>query len=390
MSRPNLLFLTPTLPHVTGIGSAIRAGATIEALSAAFNLYVIHADIWGPAELTANTDFVRQRSVRYVRYKPQRGELPVQSFVAEHFGGVHFDAVHTFRINMARAAVTMLLRDQARPFAVLDLDDDECRRSERCIELHEAIGDTQRAAWERRELSYLRKTEQLLLPRFDVVCLAGHDDVGVVGTRCRGPKLVHLPNVVFPRAASRETNGKSRPWTILFVGTLNYLPNEDGIAYFCSHILPRIRQNCPMPVRLQIVGASPGRNITDLTRIHPGVEVCGSVPDLEPYYAKADLIVVPLRAGSGTRIKILEAFSYRKPVVSTTLGAEGLGVTDGEQLLIADQPQTFAAACLRLLEDAALGAQLSERAHAWVLANHSLQNVKAVIDSVYERVLRAA
>jgi glycosyltransferase involved in cell wall biosynthesis len=109
------------------------------------------------------------------------------------------------------------------------------------------------------------------------------------------------------------------------------------------------------------------------------MQLIGAVANLAPEYASAGMLVVPLRAGSGTRIKILEAFQHRTPVVSTTKGAEGLAVTNGEHLLIADTPEEFAAACLRLSTDDDLCRRLTERAHAWVVQHHSIDTVRKIL-----------
>jgi glycosyltransferase involved in cell wall biosynthesis len=174
---------------------------------------------------------------------------------------------------------------------------------------------------------------------------------------------------------------------LLFIGTLNYPPNEDAVGHFCSDILPLIRRKFLHPVRIRIVGAVPSPGIVLLSRRYPDVEVVANVPDLAPYYAEADVVIVPLRAGSGTRIKILEAFSFGRPVVSTTIGAEGLALKNREQLLIADEPEAFAGACVELLEDPALCARITKSAQTWLLAHHSLDRVTGVIRSLYAPVL---
>lgn len=107
------------------------------------------------------------------------------------------------------------------------------------------------------------------------------------------------------------------------------------------------------------------------------------VPDVAPEYEKAAVVVVPLRAGSGTRIKILEAFSFRRPVVSTSIGAEGLGVRHEQELLIADTPEQFAAACARLLTDAQLRNRLVESAYSFFRADYSVDRARSVLRSIY-------
>jgi glycosyltransferase involved in cell wall biosynthesis len=383
---PNLLFLTPTLPHTTGTGSAIRAGLTLQALAAHFHVYVLHAEMWGWHRKTFHTDFVRRHAARYVYYVPENGGLPMPRIMAEHFSGVPFQAVHTFRLVMARAAVSFLqLGNASAPLTVIDLDDDEYQRSERFLLLREEAGETSRARSEQRELPHLRVMERMLVPRFQAICLAARADCDRIRQRHPGANVVHLPNAVF-LPGPFPPGSVSRPPTLLFVGTLDYLPNEDGILYFCARILPLIRQRSAQPIRVRVVGANPRPRVQDLAR-EAGVEVLANVPDLAPYYADADAVIVPLRAGSGTRIKILEAFSFRKPVVSTTIGAEGLALTHARELLIADQPEEFASACVQLLEDPALCSALNQSAWKWLLENHSLETFDSVIRSLYEPIL---
>jgi glycosyltransferase involved in cell wall biosynthesis len=387
--RPNLLMFTPTLPHTTGTGSAIRAGVTLEALARHFNVHVFHANLWGWQDKTFKTDFVLDRSTRYVCYTPEDDELPMPEILSQHFAGVQFQAIHTFRLVMARAAVSVLFQSgRPYPHAVIDLDDDECRRSKRFLELREASGDAERAERERRQIPRLHLLERMFVPRFQAICLAAREDCESVRQRYPGQRFAHLPNAIFPTPSLPSTQSPGRPITFLFVGTLNYLPNEDAVHYFCSEVLPVLRAKCPGSVRIRLVGADPSTRVLDLSR-HAGVEVLGNEPQLAPHYADADAVIVPLRAGSGTRIKILEAFSFRKPVVSTTVGAAGLDLTNGQELLLADGPEAFADACVRLLADAALRARITNSACAWLQQHHSIDRVDAVLQSLYEPVLEA-
>jgi len=387
--RPNLLFLTPTLPHTTGTGSSIRAGVTVDALARHFNVYVFHAELWGWHDMIFNADFVRQRAARYVYHKLHDSELRMPELLREHFAGVRFQAIHTFRLVMARAAISAWVQaGRPHPYAVIDLDDDECLRSEHFHKLWEEAGETGRAAREREELPRLRMWERMFVPRFQAICLAAREDCERMRRRYPDGRFEHLPNAIFPPANLPALAASNRPPTLLFVGKLDYLPNEDGADYFCTQILPVLLRKSSGPVRVRLAGAKPTDRILRLIR-HPGVEVLGDVPDLAPYYSDADVVIVPLRAGSGTRIKILEAFSFRRPVVSTTTGAAGLDLTAGRELLIADEPELFASACLRLITDARLRANITAAASAWLQARHSIDSVDAVVQSLYEPVLKA-
>jgi sugar transferase (PEP-CTERM/EpsH1 system associated) len=136
---------------------------------------------------------------------------------------------------------------------------------------------------------------------------------------------------------------------MVFTGSMDWLPNEDGMTYFCRDILPRIRQSEP-DATLSIIGRAPTPAVRKLAEI-PGVEVTGRVDDVRPHIARGAVYVVPLRIGGGTRLKIFEAMSMAKAVVSTTVGAEGLPVTAGRDIDLADEPSRFAHAVVRLMRD---------------------------------------
>jgi len=152
-----------------------------------------------------------------------------------------------------------------------------------------------------------------------------------------------------------------RPLEIVFTGSMDWMPNEDGIEWFCDAVLPLIRSQVP-DASLAIVGRNPTARIRALASRIAGVEVTGTVPDVRPFLERAGVLIVPLRIGGGTRLKIYEGMSMGRPTVSTTIGAEGLPVRDREELLIADQPDAFAEAVVSLLRDPAAGDALGRRA----------------------------
>jgi glycosyltransferase involved in cell wall biosynthesis len=138
---------------------------------------------------------------------------------------------------------------------------------------------------------------------------------------------------------------------LVFTGSMDWLPNEDGMLYFVKEILPRIRSRIPAAT-LSIIGRAPTPAVRRLAESDPGhIDVTGRVDDVRPHVAAGMVYVVPLRIGGGTRLKIFEAMSMGKAVVSTTVGAEGLPVTPGRDIAIADDPQAFADAVVRLIQD---------------------------------------
>lgn len=196
--------------------------------------------------------------------------------------------------------------------------------------------------------------------------------------------------VVIPNAADveylqpRPTDPGSDGRTVLFFGLLATVPNVDGVVYFLREIWPLIAAARP-DARFVIIGADPAPAI----RAHagPGVTIVGPVDDLRPHLAAADAVVVPLRLGSGTRLKILEAWAMGRPVVSTTLGAEGLEAVAGQHLLIADDPSAFAGAVLRILGEPGLAKDLGHAGRALVSERYSWRGAAGTLEAFFSRVL---
>ncbi|WP_412070324.1 glycosyltransferase family 4 protein [Rubrivirga sp. IMCC43871] len=176
---------------------------------------------------------------------------------------------------------------------------------------------------------------------------------------------------------------------LLFVGNLAYSPNAEAVHFFCDEVLPSVQMHVP-DATFTIVGAGAPARVQALDD-RPGVTVAGLVPDVEPYYGASAACVVPLRAGSGTRLKILEAMALGRPVVSTTVGCEGLAVSHGEHLLVADDPVALAREVVRLLQDPFEGQRLARRARARVEEQYDWGASADRLHALYtELVLRGA
>lgn len=175
---------------------------------------------------------------------------------------------------------------------------------------------------------------------------------------------------------------------LVFTGSMDWLPNEDAMLFFVRDILPAIRAEEP-DVTLSIVGRAPTPAVERLAS-EPGVTVTGRVADVRPFIADAAVYIVPLRIGGGTRLKIFEAMSMAKAVVSTTVGAEGLPVVPGEHLLVGDEPRTFARHVVRLLRDLDKRRAIEREARALVLARYDWSVVAADLDDALMRVAHGA
>ncbi len=170
---------------------------------------------------------------------------------------------------------------------------------------------------------------------------------------------------------------------LIFVGSMDWLPNIDAIEYFAAQILPLIHKERP-ECRVIVAGRRPTPGLQDLARREPRIVLTGTVPDVRPYLWESTVSIVPLRIGGGTRLKIFEAVAAKLPVVSTSVGAEGLPLENGKQIAIADTPQAFADSCLRLLADAATRRQMSQDAWNFVTARFSWEAVTRDFEAALE------
>jgi len=185
-----------------------------------------------------------------------------------------------------------------------------------------------------------------------------------------------------PRPADPPCDGR----TVVFFGLLSTFPNTDGVLHFLREIWPRIAAERP-EARFRIIGARPPPSVQAFAG--PRVEVTGLVDDLRPHLAAAAALVVPLRLGSGTRLKILEGMAMGKAIVSTTLGAEGIDAVPGRDLLVADEPASFAAAVIRLLDDPGLAARLGSAGRRLAVERYSWEAAARALEGFYREVLDA-
>ncbi len=175
--------------------------------------------------------------------------------------------------------------------------------------------------------------------------------------------------------------------TLVFTGSLDWYPNEDALLFFLHDILPLIRRLVP-GATLTVVGRNPGARLRAAAAAVSGVRLTGTVDDVRPYVAPADVYIVPLRIGSGTRLKIFEALAMGKAVVSTPIGAEGLALTPNRHFLEADTPAAFADAVVSLLRDPIRRRALGQRGRHRVASRYSWQHVARAFEACCAEALR--
>jgi sugar transferase (PEP-CTERM/EpsH1 system associated) len=247
-----------------------------------------------------------------------------------------------------------------------------------------ALGRLLYGTQHRRMLRY----EARALERFDGVLAVSEADRDTFG-RLYGdavPRPVHVvPTGVDTSYFESDASGADSR-NLVFTGSMDWLPNEDAMVYFCREVLPLIRAE-ESGVSLSIVGRAPTPTVERLADGH-GITVTGRVDDVRPYMRDAAVYVVPLRIGGGTRLKIFEAMAMGRAVVATTVGAEGLPVKPGEHLLLADEPRTFARAVVRLLRDVGRRRQIEAAARALVVERYDWSVVAGELNDALVRVAR--
>jgi glycosyltransferase involved in cell wall biosynthesis len=171
------------------------------------------------------------------------------------------------------------------------------------------------------------------------------------------------------------------PHALVFTGTMDFRPNVEAMLWFAAEVLPVIKTQVP-DVQVYIVGQRPHARL-DVLRADPAITITGAVDDTRPYISAAGVYIVPLRMGGGTRLKLLEALSLQAPIVSTTLGAEGFAVTNGEQLLLADDPAAFARSIGELLADRARAQALGTAGRSFAVQHYDWRSIVPKFEEVY-------
>jgi glycosyltransferase involved in cell wall biosynthesis len=410
MPRPTVLMLSPVVPARSGNGRGMRAFQTLRALADTHDVSLLVADHAAPpaswsddiTALTAHRHHARRDLRAGVRGALRRLAPAIGShFVApaemrrsgnvtntiQRFGlSQHFDAVHVFRLYMAPLAAPFLRpagagprQDSRRcPHVQLDLDDIESTARQRLAALYRLNGNRRMAASAERDAEHYRRFERANLARFDRIFVCSRSDQDALTGLYGSLPVDVLPNVVEPGAAADRSTNRG-VFRFLFVGAFGHYPNRDAIHFFCGDILSRIRSLTDRPCEVQVVGSGlHGEVRRRLARV-PGVVVLGAVDDVGPCYREADAVVAPLRAGGGTRIKILEGFAHGRPVIATTIGAEGIEAIDGREILIGDTADQIAAHAVALMHDPDLGRRIGKNGFNLVRSRYGPEHVRSAV-----------
>jgi len=233
-----------------------------------------------------------------------------------------------------------------------------------------------------REYRKFEKYESTYLKYYNCIIAMSDTDRQYLKSLCPESKCIEVvPNGVDLDYFSPSPNNKTESFSLLFSGTMGYLPNEEAMIYFCRHIFPKVLQKFPN-VKLTIVGRAPSRSIDKLGKQH-NIRVTGFVPDSRPYFEKAEVFIVPLLSGSGTRLKILEAMAMGKAIVSTSIGAEGIEYTHEKNIVIANDAEQFAESILILFQNRDYRKKLEESAKLLVAEKYSWNIMAKKLEKIY-------
>lgn len=402
-SRPRLLFLCQNLPYPPHGGAAIRSYHTLRLLSRTFDVtgffFYRRSITQGAAAMAVAEEGLS--AFCDVQTFPIPQEVSRLRRVADHLSSVALSEVYTryvYRSDAFSRQVTTAIRSGRYDLAHVDSLD--LSRYLRVLEempvglAHHNVESQLLARRARTEgglkgmyldlqARLMRAEERQWCPRVALNVVVSDEDRDVLQAIAPKGRFEVIPNGVDTKAFT-PSQVEVEPDTLVFVGGYTWFPNRDGMHYFAEAILPLIRERRPT-VRVVWVGRAPD-SVRTAFASH-GIEMTGYVEDIRDFVGPATCFVVPLRVGGGTRLKILDAWALGKAVVSTPQGAEGLAVREGDNISIADDPESFAAAVLRVLRSASFRSRLEEQGRATAVETYDWDVIGESMTRAYRALL---
>ncbi|MEP7381412.1 MAG: glycosyltransferase [Gemmatimonadota bacterium] len=387
----HILWLKTELLHPVDKGGKIRTYQTLKHLKSLHQVTYLTLDDGSAApDAEARADEYCHNLIRIPFSAPPKGTTAFYADLARNVLSTLPYAVARYRSSRMREAIRRAVRERHVDLVICDFLTPSINvpsdlgvptllfqhNVEAAIwERHAAVAQHPvKKAYMREQWRRMRGFERDECRRFDHVIAVSEADRDIFREGYGVDSVSDVPTGVdtdFFRPSGRVA---LQPHEIAFTGSMDWMPNEDGIAWFVHDILPLVRRDVP-DATLSIVGRNPTAGVRALAGVAPGIVVTGTVPDIRPFLERAGAIIVPLRVGGGTRLKIFEAMAMERPIVSTTIGAEGLPVADGVDIRIADDAPGFAAAIVTLLRDPAVGATLGAAAARQVREQFGWQRV---------------
>lgn len=290
----------------------------------------------------------------------------------------HFDIVHFEHSRMA--LYLKALRPNVKRRTILAFQNVAFDQFKRISQIEKELVKKLRT---RLHSTLMRSWEPRFAERFDRCVTVSDADRGLLLEANPRLAIDVIPNGIDTlKNQSLEANHGGSD--LLFIGSMSYEPCVDGALFFCKEILPLVQERLG-GVNLWIVGANPVKEVRELA--NASVRVTGYVEDILPYYNRTSVSIVPLRAGGGTRLKILESMALGRPVVSTSIGCEGLGLVDGQHILVADNPEDFAHKIVGLLRDDELYQKVASQARKVAVETYDWTAISQKLLNTYENVM---
>lgn len=305
--------------------------------------------------------------------------------VQEVMASQSFDAIHADQLWMAQYALAANGRNRqsSRPKIVLDQHNAVYLIPER---LASATSNPLIRAFLNLESRKLARYERDTCRKFDQIVWVTQEDRKALAATADG-KLQTANDLVIPICIDPEEKQpiprSKKAKRVTFLGGMHWPPNAAGVTWFAGEVWPRIVQAVPEAL-FTVIGKNPPSLLTSHDSVNDNLDVPGYVENLERYLSETAVFVIPLQAGGGMRVKILDAWAWGLPVVSTRIGAEGLNYVDGTNLLIADQPESFATAVVSLLRDPELALKLASAGRTTVEADYDWRNNYIAWDKIYK------
>jgi glycosyltransferase involved in cell wall biosynthesis len=370
-----ILYLANMLPYPPHDGGRIRGYHLLRALAAEHDVSLLAA---APDEEVLQEFKRLNPRIRFLRihYQPHAGRVRVAEAARERLERETFDAVHVAQVWQWPGSRAL----GAHP-VVLDADNVDTVVHRRLRELKGLTGP-------QRDLVAVDALEKQAYRRADEILMCADGDAERARAMAPGAAVTVIPNGVDPQLFPfrPERTAGAEP-LFSYIGLLSYSPNADALCFFVREIWPLVRTALP-GARFRIVGRYPPAEVMALAET-AGVEVVPDVPEIQPYFQEADVLVVPLRAGSGTRLKILEALASGTPVVTTPLGCEGLAVEHGKHLYIAEEPAEFARQAVWVATHHEQTQAVRERGRRLVEERYGWDTIGAELRGVFARLAAA-
>lgn len=401
---PKLLFLTPDLPYPPHQGAAIRTFNLIKNLAPSHEIHLLSfvqqsnasrrpgtlstycanmATVPAPSRSSKS----RALSVLFSSKPDMALRLPSRRFanqlrlclLRERFDFVQVEAIEMAQYGLAVKRMSL----PSQPQVVFDDINAEYLLQKRAFESD--VGHPPHwlgALYSLIQWQKLRRYEAKVCRQVDRVVVVSPADREALLELVPELHSTVVPNGVDTSYYTPTEREKESDTTLVFTGKMDFRPNVDAVLWFAREVLPLIREAVPQ-ARLRVVGRNPHPRLKPLAG-RTDITLTGYVDDVRPHVAEAGVYVVPLRVGGGTRLKVLEAMSMGKAIVTTSLGREGIDVADGRELVIADDASAFARSVVDLLRDREGRRELGRAARSLAESNHDWRHITPLLEQVYE------